>query len=801
MDISAGASSHSSLKVLQAPSETPIFRRTSVARPLSEATEFDDTDFESNFDEVEESPGKSMTSMDSASITTASTPREVPTPDSGGLSNFQFHIEEESVKGPQGPHLFRASTGSDDMKTSLEVDFFLAKTPTRPVFDTSPPVPLSEPERIDTTVPCVAPESESPSQRTSIDAAVSGLSAAEVRSWTPQQVVRWMQDAGFDDTVVEKFFINDISGEILLDLQADDLKELDIHSFGKRHRLMSMIQRLRDSVASGSEGPATNQPVATDSSPRQSHPGSHTLSPDIENEKTRANGDRHSPHKSTRLENLAPGDSVSIVAIEQVLPKPHRCSKGEACPKWQKQQRKIARSTKDLPPGAKTVYANETSKATATKTAKLSTCQEPMPTPSVAASSDALGPETPHFRLSEEKLSEVSTRDPQESVRQFLNFQHLSRLQPVEDATIPPKEKGNSPASDSPASTKTSQSLTENLKQLPKLTIPNTQPSGGVGSPSTQSALRTITPSVYRRRANLGAAKAPSPAVQDSIPINLGFAYTQDMSPADAFKSPSDFYRNHDFYRQQTPLSEVDVPVTAIPNDPVGRGISQSVPPNMTYGGEHRPTVHQTVRPASTKPEGHWRRPSTNACVPTLQSVNEAVDPIDTPADLTKTSRNSPRMPDQISHSGWMKKRKTTRFLRHEWEEHLFTLRGTRLNMYDDEEDARRDSKALESIDVDDYAVACSSLASSSKLTAAFKKTVLKRNNNPSDETAFAFSLIPAPNGTFDRKTFFTNQKAHHFAVKTRDERIDWMRELMLAKALKRGKDCGDLINVNGQML
>lgn len=62
-DISAGASSHSSLKVLQAPSETPIFRRTSVARPLSEATEFDDTDFESNFDEVEESPGKSMTSV------------------------------------------------------------------------------------------------------------------------------------------------------------------------------------------------------------------------------------------------------------------------------------------------------------------------------------------------------------------------------------------------------------------------------------------------------------------------------------------------------------------------------------------------------------------------------------------------------------------------------------------------------------------------------------------------------------------------------------------------------------------
>ena len=42
--------------------------------------------------------------------------------------------------------------------------------------------------------------------------------------------------------------------------------------------------------------------------------------------------------------------------------------------------------------------------------------------------------------------------------------------------------------------------------------------------------------------------------------------------------------------------------------------------------------------------------------------------------------------------------------------------------------------------------------------------------------------------------------KTHHFAVKTRDERIDWMRELMLAKALKQ-KNEGYEINVNGNMI
>jgi hypothetical protein len=124
--------------------------------------------------------------------------------------------------------------------------------------------------------------------------------------------------------------------------------------------------------------------------------------------------------------------------------------------------------------------------------------------------------------------------------------------------------------------------------------------------------------------------------------------------------------------------------------------------------------------------------------------------------------------------------------------------------MFETERDSHRDSKALEYIDVDDYAVACSSLASNSKLTAAFKKTVLKRNNGPVDGAAFAFSLIPSANGKdsgVERKAFFmSNGKSHHFAVKTRDERIDWMRELMLAKALKRGRESGESIQINGNM-
>jgi len=123
-----------------------------------------------------------------------------------------------------------------------------------------------------------------------------------------------------------------------------------------------------------------------------------------------------------------------------------------------------------------------------------------------------------------------------------------------------------------------------------------------------------------------------------------------------------------------------------------------------------------------------------------------------------------------------------------------------------------RDARALETleyIDVDDYAIACSSLASGSKLNAAFKAMNISiGDKKKADEATFAFQLIPAAidKGQKLRKQHAgsedgeAKQRTHHFAVKSRDERIDWMRELMLAKALKQ-KSEGYEVNVNGNMI
>ncbi|KAH3241304.1 hypothetical protein KXW31_007817 [Aspergillus fumigatus] len=469
----------------------------------------------------------------------------------------------------------------------------------------------------------------------------------------------------------------------------------------------------------------------------------------------------------------------------------HMCSKGENCRKWQKQQAKLTRLARGLPieslSGGVTITGDPGNAATAQTLAKTPKSDV---TPSLIASSDVLGPhQAPDLQLSKEKLSDVQPRDPQENVRNFLNFQRLSRLQPVNDPATPPREFFPSPESDSPGKA----SLAENLRHLPKLRIPSTHISFASSSRSPNySAQRTVTPSILRKQQSFSQ---PNP---QSSP------HTYSSSA-----SPSDFYRQDPHYGQDTPFSEMDIPITAIHLGPVERNCSQSVPPNMRFGHHMGDPI---PRPASTKVENHRRRPSHNNN-PALCPLDEleALGPIDTPEDLDRTPRaahcKTPFSPDgphanDIIHSGWMKQRKTTRLLRHEWEDHHFTLRGTQLAMYPDEDASRRDSKALEYIDVDDYAVACSSLASSSKLTAAFKKTVLKRRDNTQGEAAFAFCLIPSPNAGSDRKSFFNQAaKTHRFAVKTREERIDWMRELMLAKALRRGRESGATLNLNGNPL
>jgi PH domain len=185
----------------------------------------------------------------------------------------------------------------------------------------------------------------------------------------------------------------------------------------------------------------------------------------------------------------------------------------------------------------------------------------------------------------------------------------------------------------------------------------------------------------------------------------------------------------------------------------------------------------------------HSRRiPSLTTAPPPLReetaaeaAIEEPVSPteIDADGDVTPTATQPGCRRDKAGdahHDGWMKKRRT-RMLRHEWQDAHFRLRGTQLAMHEDE----RAAAALEFIDVDDYAVAVSGAPGDSKLNAAMRRLHLNNKRAQLDSHAFAFQLTPAA----ERKgiRYAATGKTHHFAVRTATERIDWMRELMLARA------------------
>ncbi|EEH20612.2 hypothetical protein PABG_02843 [Paracoccidioides brasiliensis Pb03] len=753
--------------------------RSYNSRPLSEATEIFDTDYEAEYSPVD-SPRRSVESFGNDSATTLSTEDEAPTPNESdhGTFNFQFG-KSKPVEGPTGPHLFRASLDSTFLERSDDLELYFSLSPLssqdiqaaksikRASIAASPEHPPYSERPRPSSVPNISPQ----------------FGVDEVMSWNPMQVAEWMYESGFEDAIVERFIRNDISGAVLLDLQMDDLKELDISSFGKRHRLMNMIQSFRDESTNPLQD-TSDQSLSSRRVSRSPPTARDTSTECFSNEcETSTRGLSRRRGHSNRVfadgDVISPAESVSIVAIEQLLPKLHTCSKGENCARFQKQQRKLARMATEFPNQFSTVdgtiipntaYRSVTGSVVRPKSDAA---------PSVVASSDVLGPSPPEFQLNAENLNGVKPRDPQENVRQFLNFQHINS---------PPMEMF--PPLSPPESSQPALHMANNLRNLPKLLIPRDHYSDGILS----GGQRTITPSMGSRQT--GSATA-----------------TQEYNP---YQYPIDMFR-----QTNTPFSEMDVPTTAFPVEPLDREVSQSVPPNMVYGKTLHSRVEPVSRSLSTKPESHRRRPS----FVTMARVDEfpAVQQIDTLFDLPTTPRpkftTGPRHkpphvsgispsakshhsdPD-VTHSGWMKKRKTTRLLRHEWQDAHFTLRGTVLAMHKEKNDTQRHSRALEFIDVDDYAVACSSLASNSKLTAAFKRSVLRKAANismSSDETAFSFSLIPA-NNNGERKPLFTGPgKSHHFAVKSRDERINWMRELMLAKALKKGREEGVELTVNGR--
>ena len=744
---------HHSVQMLEKPTTFPSFlgRRSLVPRPLSEATDFFDIDNSSEADYTPQSTGSSRSTVST---------EELATPHTGGLGGFEFHFDDRPVLGPSGPHLFRGSPDSftleDDkiripqLRSKSHVHDFTAELLIRrPLSRHSlPDLEIDEDEedrqsRRSFTAELLvddSPEPKGPGRPvTALNKAVAELDETKVRTWAPRQVAGWMAEAGFDASVVDKFLIHDISGIVLLDLQFEDLKELDISSFGKRHRVMSSIQHLRNSSLISMDTPIERSPSKHSPSPR----APRTLQREVRPEdchviaESRSRSRRRLRHRDGQ-EIVTPEESVSIVAIEQLLPKPHKCSKGEDCPKWRKQQRKLQRIQHE--------FAAEAQRALAEEHEAIEAAQRPTSenVPSLIGSSDVLGP-TPSFKITAERLNEIQIRDAQESVKQFLDFQHVGDSN-VHDPSPPPAAS---------ASFLAKPNLSDNLRGLPKLTIPLTPEVDISPSRTPIAELRHPTQQLAQLKAQLNADP---------------YHYGGVASPAD-------------IYRIDTPFSAADVPVTQHSIDPFAdaRNVSQSVPPELRYGAPATTMTGEPIlRSASTQPSLPRRRLTKQSFAPSVTPVKEDF-PYSPHASSLRPSAQSNSSSDILNHAGWMRKRRTTKMLRHEWSDNYFSLDGTQLLMLESDVPT---SHQLETIDVDEYAIHAYSMATSSKLSAAFKKSILGQGYNPSSQPSFAFSLIPDPDKS--KRLFEKGHKSHHFAVRSGGEKVEWMRRLMLAKAVSR---------------
>ncbi|KAK1512925.1 PH domain-containing protein [Colletotrichum tamarilloi] len=821
-------------------------------RPTSVATEFMDMEWDDDvLSEFEDnSPRISVNSSGGQpSITTLSSYDEVQTPRSSqGRMMYATEMMEspnKNIEGPSGPHLFRASTASYFDEAILTLSPVTPKTarpfdePFRHIRPQQPPMPPSR-------------HQSGPFQFT-----YEEFESRELVSWTPEMVAQSMLNAGIELSVAGRFVENDINGPILITLKFEDLKELDIPSFGMRTRVWNQIQVLRDSRPSSPRAPTPIQDEPSrevKKETREVRAAERQQTDDCGMKRSKSS--RRRPKKPSHDDIITPMESVSIVGIEQVVPKPHQCPKGENCSKWRKQQRLIEAFKKehpfvDLDTEQVVITGNPGNPHTARA---LDPTQILRPVsdavPSVVASSDVLGPgnATPLQYLQEAALRNVISRDPQDNVRQFLDFQKH------EDTTVPPTppfEMGFPAMKAQP----------ERLRHLPKLSIPGKQ--APRASPLRAS---TVPPPSAHPEPLSTPPYHQQQQPQGFVPYHMDRA--EAMSPD--LQSPI-----NNPYRFGTPFSEMDVPVTAVPMDRIARDVSQSVPPEMNY----RPGVSKQQQPplSRTQSRSSARRPSfpvlpalnENTATPIARTsprhtsprtsvrpqplqqqqplqapprVNYPWSPIErtTPFEqaIPPITHLAPSLPvkqaasaaqqDGVTFQGPMKKRKT-KMLRHEWNDTFCTLKGTRLAVH---KDAKTVDRTLEYVDVDDYAIACSSLASQSKLSAAFKAVHFSSSSSHSREksdpvAAFSFQLIPqdkdkesagaklrkrgsalhgfghghsSSSGSIPAEGANGTGKTHHFAVKSRDDRIDWMRELMLAKALKQKGD-GFEVSVNGNMI
>ncbi|KAF3929029.1 hypothetical protein ABW20_dc0101733 [Dactylellina cionopaga] len=826
-------------------------------------------------------------SVGSDGMKTASSCDEAKTPTTPPLAMDFGASQQMSMKrttvGPRGPHLFSSLfLQTHQSEEHLEDDYM---SPISPVRESSYSSPYSRKSPVGSQhsllqVPQPFPRQQNPAIDVN-ERPVSAMSMAlheveeEIENWSPLQVCEWMRGLGFEDSLVERFRQNDISGAILMQLKWEDLKELDIQSFGKRIELWSELNHLRKSPIMSSTSPKRGDlnfeassavhspPLLSKHASRKSReskfrqspnlsasPTSYTSSPSTvtrSNTVATSRPSAPSPRKhlpilristdvaslqhrrpQPRLQVSAPPESeseeegfedeieevedfsdhdddyspppmeekrrptgLSIIIPDSTLDIPKALNSAESksshaashegrnkhkhVPRFtapNPAKRRISKrlSTPISPISASIEIFAAPSVLGLTKGQRISMLEAQSPrwdndevpvsarspwAPSICASSDVLSPsDRGDMRLKADELRKVSALTAQEQVNKFITLQHLQRLEERAPSTL----KNEIAREASPVS-------------------PHGTPSVRSQPPMTKAVQRSTSLRTFDRH-RPRALQLSDEAVA-SGPASAGF-------------TP----RNTEDVRHYQPPEVTQPAVAPRPTPPLLRSATAPSPP---LASQSTPTLVRSASVASPKPaqganvlrsnsvSGVSRKPSIGSSMRKPPSLGKSlIDTVNEEVEWEDTSSHGsrPATPNERVFTGEMKRR-TNHFLRNEWINHRVELRGTKLTVY--KSTTGRD--ILTTIEIDDYSVTCTTSGSN-------KFKGLKTGSKKDSDGMYHFQLVPNQ----DSKRSGDQKKEHHLAVSSREERIDWMRELMLAKAIKQKKS-GFQVEVNGLMM
>lgn len=753
--------------------------------------------------------------------------------------------------------------------------------------------------------------SANPKSLPAIETSVGKVEDEDIGKWSAQQVAAWMFNVGFENGIIEKFALHDITGAVLLDLQFEDLRDLDIPSYGKRRQLWAEILELRTEG-----GYSPNEKLMADIEKYYTMESGELLRNSSERKRRSEYLQRplsmsHGPHKTDC--SMVPEHTPQSTTMDEIIPKPHRCSKGEKCSKWKQAQSIIEEVDKqhgqNTPPSENRHRFAEFRPISLRPYSSESSGIKPN-------SPDPANHEVEQFTAELHNNRSSNTELQISKEQQAYQREDIGTSDQATRGTLPsmaPDGGPSSPSSSTGLRQKYHPPRASSLNGLPKLSIP--PPATPVRQASPLGLRSPRTPSPYQKPRSPLSPPAPnalSPKIMPSSPTtgfrrrspsadsprNIAFPATHQLrSPASESEiSPlttATTYNTGNFPDSVSPQFANTPPLrpaTSLDSVPKRRDFAPlpTVRESQSHVSPRTPRTNN-VKPLLSKPLPVTPPLSTRgSCSSSETEVNSGRDPSSTrttpepakpqddsrallaspcPSDITLVNNASPSRtystssrrstkilstpvtaPDlpfsspaadygpKTIRTGWVRRRRA-RLWRHEWQSAHLRLTKTHLTLH--ASSRVDDTDPIETIDVDDYAVACSSVNNGGKLAAAMRSVgnmgTLGGKIMVDGGECFAWQLVPmtaagvppprggrsSSNGSIpasanpvltpideskEEATLSSTKKAQvlrtqHFAVKTRDDRIDWMREVMLAKAMRqKQKDQGQKQRFNQQI-